>query len=82
MDLGKVKDILIENVDLGGIAFGIIDDVLEEALQKVVADSSNPFDDMLMASVYPILEAELKKLITEQIAKLIADKEVVPTPVA
>ena len=73
MDLKKVTDILLDNVNLGGMAFSIIDDVLEEALKKVVADSSNPFDDMLMASVYPVLEKELKDLITEQINKLLAD---------
>lgn len=66
----KVKSILLENINLSGIAAGIIDEVLEEALNKVVADSSNPFDDMLMESVYPILEKELKALINEKLSGL------------
>ena len=57
----ELLKILADNVNLKGIAYDMIDEVLEEALKKVVADSSNPFDDMLMASVYPILEKEVKK---------------------
>ena len=68
--LEKVKSILIENINLNGIAVSIIDEVLEEALNKVVSDSSNPFDDMLMASVYPVLEKELKSLIEEKLSAI------------
>ena len=63
----ELLKILADNVNLKGIAYDMIDEVLEEALKKVVADSSNPFDDMLMASVYPILEKEVKKLIDEHL---------------
>lgn len=66
-----MKDELIKvvasSIDLKKLAYGLVDEVAEEALKKVVADSSNPFDDMLMASVYPVLEKELKKLIDEKL---------------
>lgn len=70
----KALKILKDNVNLQGIAFDVIDDVLEEALKKVVADSSNPFDDMLMASVYPVLEKELKELIEKKFKELLDEK--------
>lgn len=70
MTLDEVKNMVLENINLEGIAFSLIDDVLETALQKVVMDSSNPFDDMLMATVYPILEVEMKKALTGLIAGL------------
>lgn len=63
----KLLNILFKNFNFEGLANDIIDEVLEEALKKVVADSENSFDDMLMAAVYPTLEKELK----EQIKKLL-----------
>jgi len=68
--------IVKDNINLGGIASDVLDEVLEPALKKVVADTSNPLDDMLMASIYPVLEAELKKLVEEQINKLLKSDEV------
>lgn len=49
----------------------IIDDVLEPALKKIVADSSNKFDDVIMASVYPSLEKELKDRVGVELDKLV-----------
>ena len=66
----KVKALAKASFNLKGFSHGVIDEILEEALKKVVADSSNPFDDILMASVYPVLEAELKKKLDELIDKL------------
>jgi len=66
----KLIAILKDNINLEGIVFSILDEVLEEALNKVVADTTNPFDDMLMSSVYPIIEKEVKKLISEKLGEL------------
>jgi len=66
---------LIASIDLKGLANGLVDEVLEEALKKIVADSSNTVDDMLMAAIYPVLEAELKKVIE---AKLDLEKILMP----
>lgn len=67
----KLKEVLLANVNIEGIAFGVIDDVLEEALNEVVADMDNPLTSVLMASIYPPLEVALKALITKKVAGLI-----------
>ena len=61
---------LLEAIDLSKLASGLIDNVLEEALRKVVADSENSMDDMLMAAIYPVLEKEIKELIEKEIEEL------------
>jgi len=58
---------LVESINLKALANGIIDNVIEESLKKVVADSANPFDDMAMASLWPVLELEVKKMIEEKL---------------
>jgi acetyl-CoA carboxylase alpha subunit len=63
----KLLPILVESIDLKKLANGIIDEVIEEALKKVVADSSNTIDDMVMASLWPLLEKEVKKLVEEKL---------------
>jgi hypothetical protein len=60
-------------VDLKKLAHGLIDDALEPALRQVVADTKNPFDDMLLVAVYPSLEAHLKKLIDKKVEELEAE---------
>ena len=67
----KLKASVKARFDFKGFSDDIIDEILEPALKKVVADSGNPFDDMLMAAIYPVLEAELKKLISESIDKIL-----------
>jgi hypothetical protein len=66
----KLTELIETNFNLQGFADGIIDEVLEPALRKVVEDSKNPFDDMAFAAVYPVLEVELKKQIAELISKI------------
>lgn len=66
----EIIEILKKRVDVAGIAEDMIEKVLEEALKKVVADSSNKLDDMLMASIYPILKVEMKKLIKDLVDKI------------
>ena len=63
----ELLSILVESVDLKKLANGVLDNVIEEALKKVVADTTNPFDDMAMASLWPVLEAEVKKMIEEKL---------------
>ena len=67
MDKKKLVEILFKNFNYKGLIFDALDEALEPALKKVVEDSSNPFDDMLMASVYPILEKELKEYIEKNL---------------
>jgi hypothetical protein len=58
---------LVECIDLKKLANGIVDDVIEEALKKVVADSANTVDDMAVAALWPLVEIEVKKLIEEKL---------------
>lgn len=66
----KFKALAKENFNLEGFLLGTVDEVLETALQKVVDDSSNKFDDMAMAALYPVIEAELKAKISELTGKI------------
>tara|TARA_R110000782_G_scaffold189300_1_gene279245 strand:+ start:296 stop:529 length:234 start_codon:yes stop_codon:yes gene_type:complete len=63
----ELLEILVQSVDLKKLANGVVDNVIEEALKKVVASTTNPFDDMAMASLWPVLEVEVKKLIEEKL---------------
>lgn len=70
-ELVKILTEAVEvKVDLKKIGHGLIDQILEPALQKVVDDTTNPFDNAAMAMVYPTLEVEVKKLLDAQVEKL------------
>lgn len=68
----KLLALVKKNINLAGVFADLLDELLEPALKKVVEDTSNPFDDMLMASVYPILEKELKELAAKKIDELLS----------
>lgn len=70
MNKNQILGIVKKNINLGGLAADLLDEALEPALQKVVDDSSNPYDNMLMVSAYPILEKELKIKIEELVNEL------------
>lgn len=72
MDLKKplldvVKQTVQVKINLKGLANGLVDEVLEPALKEVVADTTNTFDDMAMAMVYPPLEIKLKELMDKKL---------------
>ncbi len=41
----------------------MVNDILVVALKEVVADSENPYDDMLLAALLPVIEAKLAELL-------------------
>ena len=63
----KMLKILASSINLKGLANALVDEVIEEALKKVVADSATAFDDMAMAALWPVLEKEVKDLINEKL---------------
>lgn len=65
-----LKKMLKERIDLSGVVVDVLDEILEPALEKVVADTSNPFDDMIMATVYPVLSEKIKELAKEKLDDL------------
>ena len=66
----KIIKVLIDSIDLNGLSAGILDELLQPALQKIVDDSSNPFDNAAMAMLFPLLDAELKKLVAKAVEDL------------
>ena len=40
----------------------LIKDIAIAALKEVVADSSNPYDDMLLAAIEPVINQKLEEL--------------------
>lgn len=71
LDVAKeLGHIALEAIDLEKLAVGIIDRLLEPALDNLVASTATPVDDAIKAVVYGPLEAELKKLIAKEIADL------------
>jgi len=67
----KLKKVLVKNINLGGLAKDSIDEILEPALLEVVNDTANPFDNMMMDSMYQRLEDALKEKIDAYYAKLL-----------
>ena len=43
----------------------VVNDIIMESLQQVVEDSSNPYDDMLLAALKPIIEDKLAELLAD-----------------
>jgi len=65
IDTSKLLEIALKNINVPGLGMDTLDLVLKPALDKVVADTATPIDDVLAAAIYPVLRAELEKLLTE-----------------
>jgi hypothetical protein len=63
----KALKIVVESIDLKKLAIGIFDEVLEEAVKSAVAKSPNKIDDALLPMLWPLIEAEFKKLVEEKL---------------
>lgn len=70
VDKQKLIELAIKHLNVPGLLVDVIDEVLEPALDKIVADSENPYDDMAKAALYPVLEKALKDIIAEKWAEL------------
>lgn len=66
-----LKAILKNRIDLKGLLVeDLLVGILEKTLDKIVADSSNPYDDMLKAALLPMLKKELIEQVDKLLAKL------------
>ena len=73
------KEMVRKRIDLKGLLVeDILVGVVEKAIDDLVADSSNLYDDMLAAALKPAL----RKAAVEQIEKLRAKLEDEPQPAA
>lgn len=68
-----VKKLLMDSIDFEKLFFAVIDEVLEKALMEVVEKTENKIDDAVMAMLYPIIEVEVKKLISAKVAEMKAE---------
>lgn len=66
MDKEQLLKLVEANLDMPGLVADVLDQVAKPALEKVVADSENKFDDMALAALYPSLVPVIK----EEIGKL------------
>lgn len=65
MDKELLLALLKKHVNAPGLINEIIDEVVEKAIDKFIADTSNPYDDMLKAALWPVIEKEVKEKLTE-----------------
>lgn len=65
MDKELLLALLKKHVNAPGLINDIIDEVVEKAIDKFIADSSNPYDDMLKAAIWPVIEKEVKEKLAE-----------------
>ena len=67
----EIIALLLKRIDIQGL---LIEDgmkaILKPALDKMVADSSNPYDDVAVAALYPPLEKALIGVIENLLKKL------------
>lgn len=70
MDKDKLIAIALKNLNIEGLLVDVLNEVLKPALDKMVADSANPYDDMMVAALYPVLDKEIKEKISELIGKM------------
>ena len=70
MDKELLLKLAMKHLDVPGLISDVLDQALEPAIDKFVADSANPYDDMLKAAIYPVLKAELKNIVAEKWAEL------------
>ena len=59
--------VILKNLNIKKLASSILDEALEPALDKVVKDSKNPYDNMAMATLYPVLKEKLTEAIDEKL---------------
>lgn len=57
-------------IDLVGLSNIVIDDVIDAAISKAVAESENKIDDAAVALILPIVKVEVKKFIAAKVAEL------------
>ena len=60
----KVVDVLTKyvKIDIKGLVVGwLLETVVKPKLEEIVKDSSNMYDDMLLAYVYPLLKQAAEK---------------------
>ena len=70
-----IVKLLFKYINIKGMLNELIDEALEPALKKVVADTENPYDDMLLAATYQPIENAVKAEIGKLVDSFQEDEE-------
>lgn len=71
METKELLPIVAKNINLPGLVKEMMAGPLDQALQKLVDDTTMPFDNMAKAAVYPIVMEEVNKIVEAQWTKLV-----------
>ena len=63
----KVLKLIVKYFNLKGFVVELLDDVVEEAVMKAVAESKTKVDDTFVPMIYPMIEKELIKQINDKL---------------
>lgn len=63
----KVFQLIVKYFNVKGFLTEMVTEVVDEALDGVVKDSSNPYDDMAKAAMWPVMEKELASQIEKRV---------------
>ena len=62
-----VLKLIVKHFNIKGFMSEMVADVLDEALEKMVQDSKNPYDNVAKASLYPVVEEKLLEVIEDKL---------------
>lgn len=63
-----LKEILLANVNIKGIAVSLLDGIVEPKLQELVNESSTPLDNILKDAVWPVLREKILEKVDDLVA--------------
>ncbi len=70
----KLIKILLKYVNIRGLLFeGMLNGIVKEALDEMVAKTDNPYDDVAAAALYPPLSSALQNVVEKRVAALEAE---------
>lgn len=70
MESVNLKDLLLANVNVKGLAVGILDQIVEQKLNELVQESSTPLDNIIKDAMWPVLRQKVLEKIDELVADL------------
>jgi len=63
--LKSIAKFILKFVNVKGMLLELVDEKLEKEIDRIVAKTSNSWDDSAKALIYPVLEKELLEVINE-----------------
>lgn len=63
----RILTMLVKYFNLKGFLTEMVTEVADEALEEVVQDSANPYDNMAKAAMWPTMEEKLAEVIAKKV---------------